>query len=422
MRQVAGAGARGAAFMVATFCVVYMLSHFLRGSVAVIAPDLTHELGLSPEALAALAGAFFIAFAAAQIPLGVLLDRFGPRRVVPATLLLAAAGSALFAVGSSALELTLARVLMGLGSSAVLMGSMVVCARWFAPERYGAMAAIVIAVGTLGNSLATTPLGWAAETLGWRGAFVALAAVGLGFAVWYWVVVRDAPPGHALHARQPERAGEVLRGVAEVLRNRDLPYVFVAHLVAYPSAMCILGLWGGPYLYDVHGLDAVSRGHVLLAMTFGVVLGTLVLGPLDRVFDTRKWLVALPLAGVVAILGALALLPQPPLWLVATLLAALAFCANPTAVIMAHGRAVFPDRLVGRGITTLNMALVLGTFLLQTATGPIVGAFVRPDGTAPEIAYRWVFGFLAAVVAAALLFYLRVEDAKPSRDRLAAGR
>jgi sugar phosphate permease len=408
--------------MVATFCVVYMLSHFLRGSVAVIAPDLTHELGLSPEALAALAGAFFIAFAAAQIPLGVLLDRFGPRRVVPATLLLAAAGSALFAVGSSALELTLARVLMGLGSSAVLMGSMVVCARWFAPERYGAMAAIVIAVGTLGNSLATTPLGWAAETLGWRGAFVALAAVGLGFAAWYWLAVRDAPPGHALHARQPERAGEIFRGVAEVLRNRDLPYVFVAHLVAYPSAMCILGLWGGPYLYDVHGLDAVGRGHVLLAMTFGVVLGTLVLGPLDRVFDTRKWLVALPLAGVVAILGALALLPQPPLWLVAMLFAALAFCANPTAVIMAHGRAVFPDRLVGRGITTLNMALVLGTFLLQTATGPIVGAFVRPDGTAPEIAYRWVFGFLAAVVAAALLFYLRVEDAKPSRDRLAAGR
>lgn len=420
-RGLADDGRRAAVFMVATFCVVYMLSHFLRGSVAVIAPDLTRDLGLSPEALSALAGAFFIAFAAAQIPLGVLLDRFGARATIPATLLLAAAGCALFAAGSGAFELTAARALMGLGSSGVLMGSMVVCARWFPPERYGAMAAVIIAVGTLGNSLATTPLAWAADALGWRGAFVALTAVSLAFALWYWAAVRDAPPGHPLHARKPEPLGEILRGVLEVLRNRHLPYVFAAHLVAYPSAMCILGLWGGPYLHDVHGLDAVARGHVLLAMTFGVVLGTLALGPLDRVFDTRKWLVALPLAGVVAILLLLALLSAPPLWLVALLFAALAFCANPTAVIMAHGRAVFPDRLVGRGITTLNMALVLGTFLLQTATGPIVGAFVRPDGSAPEAAYRWVFAFLAAVVAAALAFYLRVPDAKPSRDRLAAG-
>ncbi len=406
--------AAAAGVVVASLCAGYVVSQFYRSSVAVIAPDLARDVGLSPEELGALTGAFFLAFGVAQIPTGVLLDRFGPRRTIPAMLVFAMAGALVFAAATTPAALVLGRVLMGVGCASMFMGSLVVCARWFPADRFATLSALILALGGTGGLLSTTPLALAAETVGWRDAFVGTAAVTAAAGALIYLVVRDAPPGHPYHARTPERLGAVVRGVRQVLGDRRIPFLLAMAFVAYPVVATVLSLWAGPYLADVHGLSAVARGNVLLGMAAALIAGTLCYGPLDRVFDSRKRVVVGGALACVAILAALALAPAPAVWQVAVLFALLGAAGAYSVVVLAHGRAIFPERLVGRAVTMVNFAGFTGVAAMQMVTGLIIGAFPAENGAAPEVAYRVVFGFLAAAVVLALAAYVRVDDARPS--------
>ena len=407
--------------VVAALCAAYTVSQFYRGSTAVIAPELMRDLGLSAEALGVLTGGFFLAFGATQIPLGVLLDRFGPRRTIAGMLVFAVAGSLIFAAAPTPTVLTLGRALIGVGCAAVFMGSVVVCARWFPPDRFATAAAVVLAVGGAGNLMAATPLAYVSEQIGWRGTFVAMAGITAALALLVFAVVRDAPPGHPYHARRRESLGATMRGLREVFANRRLPFIVAMSFVAYASMATVLALWAGPYLNDVHGLDGVARGNVLLLTACAMITGTLCYGPLDRLLDTRKGIVCGGALATISVPAALAAVPAPPLWLVVALLALLGLVGTYSVMVMAHGRACFPERLVGRAVTVVNFANFTGVAVMQMVAGLIVGAFPAEDGVAPEAAYRSAFAFLAATLAFALTFYLRVADAKPSQDLGAGG-
>lgn len=410
-----------AARVIAALGVTYVVSQFYRSSNAVIAPDLARDAGLSPEALGALTGAFFLAFAVAQIPVGVLLDRFGPRRTISALLGFAVIGSLVFAGAPSFAGMALGRALMGLGCAGVFMGAVVVGARWFPADRLATVSAVVLVVGGTGGLLSTTPLALVADAVGWRGAFVGMAAITAAVALLVLLAVRDAPPGHPFHTRKPEKLGAILRGVREVLVHRQLPFILVMSFVAYPVLATVITLWAGPYLHDVHGLDGVARGNVLLVMATAVIVGTACYGPLDRAFDTRKRVVVCAALAVVAILALLALIPRPALWQSVLLLTLLCLFGPYAVVVMAHGRSIFPEPIVGRAVTVVNFANFTGVAVMQMATGMIIGAFPAEDGTAPEAAYRLVFAFLAAALVVALMFYGRVDDAIPSRGIPAEG-
>src|SRR2546430_4048826 len=182
--------------IIATLATAYMASHFFRASNVTIGLDLMRDLTIGPGALGALTGAFFFGFAAMQIPCGFLFDHFGPRRTVAGMLILATAGAAIFTLAPTWPVLLTGRVLMGAGFGVMLIGSMVVISRWFPPDRFSTLTAMVLSIGLLGNLVATTPLAWASEAIGWRsvfGAAVGFTALGT---VAIWLVVRDAPPGH----------------------------------------------------------------------------------------------------------------------------------------------------------------------------------------------------------------------------------
>ena len=403
--------------ILATLCAAYIVSQFFRSSTAVIAPDLVRDIGFSPESLGLLTGAFFLAFGLTQIPLGILLDRFGARRTMAVMLLFAVAGSLLFAGAESPVMLTVGRALIGIGCAAVFMGSVVICARWFAPDRLATTASIVLAVGGAGNLLSATPLAYATEHVGWRSAFIGMAAITALIALAVFLLVRDAPPDHPFHRRKRETLGAVLRGLGEVLRNKRLPYLAAMAFVSYPAMATILTLWAGPYLADIHGLDGVGRGNVLLATGVAMILGTLLYGPLDRLLDTRKGIAMAGASSTAVVLMALALIAAPPLWLAVILLTLLGFFGTYSIMIMAHGRASFPEHLVGRAVTMVNFVNFTGVAVMQVLTGFIVGALTRAGDAPPEIAYRAVFGFLAATVITALIYYWRIGDSQPSGDQ-----
>ena len=402
--------------ILAALCGIYVVSHFYRVSNAVIAPNLMRELSLSPQQMGFLTGAFFITFALAQLPIGMMLDRLGTRVTNPGMLVFAVAGSLLFAAADGMLGLTVGRILMGIGCSGIYIGALVVCTRWFPPDRFATMGGILLFAGSLGNLLATSPLAAATETVGWRGAFVAMAALTALVAVVGYVVIRDAPAGHAFHQRTADSLGEIFGGVGEVLANPRLPAIAALRFTGYASMLTILGLWAGPYLHDVYGLEAVARGNALLVMVIALAFGSLAFGPLDRLFDTRKGVAIAGALATVAAFAVLAILAKPPLWLATALLAAIMALSGFNIIVLAHGRTIFPDRLVGRGLTMLALVTMMGVAVMQMLTGLIAGAFAQSDGVVSPEGYRVVFAFLALSVALPLIIYSRTEDARPSLD------
>ncbi len=403
--------------IVTTLATAYMASHFFRASNVTIGLDLMHDLSIGPEALGALTGAFFFGFAAMQIPCGFLFDRFGPRRTVAGMLILATIGGAIFTLAPSWPVLLTGRVLMGCGFGVMLIGSMVVISRWFAPDRFSTVTAFVMSIGLLGNLLATTPLAWASQAIGWRSVFALAVLFTALAAVAVWLVVRDAPSGHPFLARTHEPPRQMLQGLVEVLRNPWLRPILALNFCNYACTFTVQGLWGGPFLREVHGLSAIAAGNVLLAAVIAYQVGMLAFGPLDRLLDTRKRIAAGGSLVIISLLATLALATRPPLWLPVGAIIAIGFFSASSTMVMTHGRGTIPDRLIGRGIATINTCVMFGVACMQTLSGIIIGAFERlPDGARSETAYRALFGVLTVVLITAVAVYSRSRDVRPSDE------
>ena len=403
--------------IVATLATAYVASHFFRAANVTIGLDLMRDLRIGPEALGALTGAFFFGFSAMQIPCGFFLDRFGPRRAVCAMLALAVIGAAIFTLAPNWPLLLTGRALMGAGFGIMLIGSMVVISRWFPPDRFSTLAGMVLSIGLLGNLMATTPLAWGTEHIGWRGVFGLVVGFTAIAAIAVWLVVRDAPPGHPFLARKIETPAELLSGLGEVLRNPRLPYILTLNFCNYACTFTVQGLWGGPFLREVHGLTIIQSGNVLFSAVIAYQCGMLCFGPLDRLLDTRKWIAIGGTLAIATILATLALASAPPLWLVVGAIVGIGFFSASSTMVMTHGRAIFPDRLIGRGMSTMNTCVMLGVACMQTLSGVILGLF-QPlaDGARSEAAYRTLFGVMCCVLIVAVSIYSRVLDVRPSDE------
>src|SRR6185436_5629255 len=399
---------------VAVMVAITGLSLFYRSCLGVIAPELTRDLGLTPEDLGHANGAFFLAIALMQVPVGLLFDRYGPRRVVSWLTVLAVLAAALHGMVRTPGELVAVRLLLGIGCAGSFMGAVTLCALWYPGGRLATMLSRVFAFSQVGTFLAATPLALAEASIGWRWSFGAMAAITAATGLSFFFLIKDKPGA----AQQPESPRQVLRGLLEVWRTPGLPALLGVHTFAYASMATVLGLWAGPYLAHVHGMDGTTRGNVLFAMAAAQLLGILAFGPLDRIFDTRKWIIVPGGMLSVGLLGAMALIPGLPAAAAVALLILFTGVTAYAVVIVAHGRSLFPDHLLGRGVTTVNIAQVVGLTVLPLVTGPIVGAYPAPGAISPEIAYRAAFGAIALLLAAGVAVYaVKAKDARPSSTK-----
>ena len=400
----------------AVLCAGFLASQFYRVSNAVIAPELMRELAIRPEDMGFVTGVFFLVFAAAQLPVGVVLDRYGLRRTMSALFLIAVAGSAVFATADDVVELAIGRGLMGLGCAAGLMGSLVAVSRWFPPDRFARLSSLLYTLGGTGFLLATTPLAWITEETGWRSAFWMMAGVTAALALLLFAVVRDRPSSDDGKAdARHETLGEVLVGMRSVFGNRQLWLICAIQFVNYGTVLSVVGLWAGPYLNDVHDLDGVTRGNVLLSLNIAMLVGVMGFSVIERWLNTRKWTIFGGGCVSAIILFALAAFPQSALWTTIALLILFALASAYIMLIHAHARAILPDNIVGRGLTLQNLAVFLGVFVIQWATGFIVGSFDSVEGAAPTAAYQAVFIFLAGITVLALAVYVWIGDV-PTRE------
>jgi MFS family permease len=387
--------------LIAACALMGAWSNFHRNALGVIAPELARDLGLGAAGLGAANGAFFVALAVLQLPIGLAFDRHGARRVVAVLALIGAAGAAAHALAFDAASLLAARLAVGAGSAASFMAGVVLAGRWFPGAGLATQLGRVFAFSQAGNLLAATPLAWLAGAVGWRAAFVVAGVLTAASTLLWLTWVRDDPPGHA-PVRRHETLRQALVGLGAVLRTPGLANLLALHAFAYAAVAALLGLWAAPWLHARYGLDPLARGHVLTAMTLASAVAVLGYGPLERWVGRRKRVVMVAAGATAALFALLAAWPQPPLWVAVALLCLVAAIGSYSVLLVAHGRSLFPDALAGRGVTTVNLGQVSGAVLLPLATGAVVAA--TGEG------YRAAFALIALCLGAGLACYARVPE------------
>jgi sugar phosphate permease len=403
--------------MVPILAVTFILAHFLRSAPAVIAPNLRAELGLTPGQLSSLPAAIFLGAAMMQLPVGILLDRFGPRRTMSGLFTLSALGSIIFSFSYSVPMLTLALFLIGCGAAPVFMGIMVLLARWIPRDRLATGTAISISVGGAGMLLSASPFAAAVELYGWRNSLFAIGIFSLGVVIVLLLMVRDRPEDVPAPASS-ETLLQTILGLRTVLSDKRIFSFAAATAVSVGALVTIRNLWIGPYLNDVFDLDIVARGHVIFIVSLAWLFSALMYGPLDRWFDTRRGVVTGGMLIYTGTLVALAINSSPSVIVATILLSAFALFAAMASPIFAHARSLFPETHTGRAFTAINVFTWSGVFFMQMGTGAILDGFpVDELGRSPAEAYRTMFGALAVAMVIALVIYRRVADAPPSAER-----
>ncbi|MEK9833871.1 MAG: MFS transporter [Rhodospirillaceae bacterium] len=397
--------------------LAFILSQFLRSIPAVIAPDLRAELELTAGQLSNLPAALFLGSAIMQLPAGVLFDRFGPRSTVATFVLLTAAGVFGFSQAETAHGLTVWLLVTGWGIAPVFMGTIVLLSRWVRRDRLATTTALTVGVGGTGMLLSAAPFAAATEAFGWRDTLAIVAGFSLFLVLIILATVRDRPPDSPAPEGPPESITQVARGLAVVFREPRLYALGCMGGMTVGSFLTFRALWVGPYLNDVYGSDLIARGDIIFVISLAWLVSAVAIGPLDRVFDTRRLVVATGGTLMAAWFALLALADGNSLLYATVVMVALGLCSGLSSPIFAHARALFPDRYVGRLVTAINLFIWGGVFLVQVATGLFIDLFPADGlGRTPVEAYRWNFAILAVLLVAAVLFYLRVEDVPPSRD------
>lgn len=353
----------------APFAAGYLLSYVFRTVNAVISPELTRELALSPAALGLLTSAYFLAFGAIQIPAGMLLDRYGPRRIEPLFLLVAATGSLAFALASGESSLLLARALIGVGVATCLMAPLKGISTWFASERHASLSGWMMVAGGVGALLATVPLEFALRFMTWRAVFVLLAIATFAVATWMWWRVPDlARPGGVAGF------GAQWAGVRLVFATPRFWWIAPLVGLVMGAFMAIQTLWSIPWLMEVQGFDRASAARHLLGMSTVTLGGYLFLGTFSQRLAQRG-VHARHLFGAGFGLNVLALativlqLPGSYLWWALYGLGASVNVLGFT--VLSDG---FARELTGRANTALNVFMFGGSFLAQWGIGVVVSA------------------------------------------------
>lgn len=385
------------------FALGYFLSYTYRTVNAVIAPDLVAELGLNADVLGLLTSAYFLSFAAFQLPLGILLDHYGPRRVEAALLLFAALGAWLFAVAENIPALIVARGLIGFGVSACLMASFKAYVMWFPKEKLPLINGFQLMAGGMGALVATQPVEALLTLTDWRGVFLLLGGVTVFSALMIFFVVPDGQ-----HKHGNAKFIDAVKGVGTVFSSPLFWRVAPITVMSQATFLSTQSLWTGPWMRDVAGMGRDDVAFALLLIATSMVFGFLFwgaaaerLGKKYKIRPLSVGLVGMTLFSVVQ--GVLIMAPTD-----IAVGAWMAFGFFGTSGILSYAALSqsFPHNLAGRVNTGLNLLAFVMAFAGQWLTGIIINMWSSETaGYAPE-GYAWAFATLMALQILTLAWYV----------------
>ncbi len=397
----------------------FFLSQFYRTSSAVIATQLIQDLALDTEGLGLLSASFFYGFAATQIPIGLLLDKVGPRKLMTILSLLGILGAFIFSAADSLAMGLIGRILLGIGMACNLMGTFKLLTHWFGPLVFATLSGVVVSIGTLGNIVATTPLVMLVEHMGWRQSFQLIAGINLVLTLTLFFIVRDRPAPSSEGPSDRESSISIKQAFTNLTmlwKERDYWIISLATFVRYGTFAAFQALWAGPFLMEAMGYSAVKTGNLILLMTVGIITGSPFWGALsDRVFKTRKWVIVFCLAGVAA--SALFLMLIPPeagLVVVAFLFFAFGFFSSAGILMYPHIKDRMPIQMAGAAMTGINFFNMMGPALFLQGIG-ILMQTLHPEASRGPAAFDSAFLVCMVSLVAAAALYSFTTDKIPLR-------
>ena len=384
------------------FGIGYFLSNFFRAANAVIANDLMRDLGLSAADQGMMTSLFYAGFAAVQLPLGVALDRIGPRIAVPSLMLMTVVGCLLFATATALPQVAVGRTLIGIGMAGNLMGAVKAFGVWFPPNRVATFTSLMVGIGALGALVAATPLAWLNQQFGWRAVFLGSAGVVLLSAAGIALGTRNAPPGVPWRVTSDAANG----GFGRIFRNSQFWRIAPLNFVWLGTMLSVQTLWAGPYLFDVLRLPQIETGNLLLLISAGVATGYASCGALADTFGVRRTVQGGMVLFLVSQTPLLLPIPLPPPAL-AIAFFMFGFTGAFNLLMLTEVRILFPPSMVGRAVTAVNLFGFTGATAIQWGMGVIIGAFTPDEaGRYPVEAYIAAFGAALAINIAVFLWYL----------------
>jgi len=423
-------GPRRAVALFLCFAFAYFLSTLIRAVTATLAPALVQEFDLSAGDLGLLAGAYFLGFALTQLPLGALLDRLGPKRVVLAFLSVAVLACVAFARASGFVELLLGRLLCGVGVSACLMAPLTGYRRWFAPGAQMRASSLMLMTGALGMVASTLPVQWLLPYVGWRGLFLvlgALLAVSMALIAWQVPAHADTPDpiieseptsfrkrdaGPTVPPPDPLLEGAKNTGYAAVWRDPFFRSLAPIGLVGYGGMVAIQTLWAAPWLANVAGYSAAQTSAAMFWLNVAMLLAFMLWGWANPWLTRHGWRpkqlmvwgmpVHIALLALMACAGSRLGVYSAVFWTL--------FCVSGTVGSLAQPAVgmAFPAALAGRALSSFNLLIFTGVFVVQWGIGLLIDGLRALDWAAPS-AFQGAIGFYALCLLASYVHLLRAK-------------
>lgn len=388
------------------FAAGYFLSFFFRNVNAVISKDLARDFSLTSSNLGFLTATYFLTFAAFQLPLGVLLDRYGPRRVLAALYCVAGVGALIFGLAQDFAMLSIGRALIGLGVSGGLMGAIKAFTLWFPLSQLATLNGLYLAAGGIGGLSATAPVEALLGPLGWRMLFWGLAALSVAAATLIFLVV----PEKRLPGEGQTLAAQIA-GFGKVFRSLPFWRIALPLVVCHASYQALQGLWLAPWLYDVAGLERGAVANALLTTAIAYTVGSVFFGVTsDRLARAGLARMTVYKIGLVVSLAAFAALAagagtgqsvKSDFTLLA-LLAVYGFSAISAALAYALLTPLFAPEMTGRVNTASNVLMFSVSFLFQWGIGVVLRLYPVADGRYAPEGYGAALLILGALQLAAL--------------------
>ncbi|MFO8165568.1 MAG: MFS transporter [Desulfatiglandales bacterium] len=406
-------------WMLLPLSLLFFLSQFYRATPAVIASELMRDLSLTAEELGFLSSVFFYAFALIQIPMGAAMDIFGAKRLILLLSSMGICGAIIFALAHSFPVAVIGRALIGVGMACALMGPYKLISIWFPPHTFGTTSGLILSIGTLGSIVATAPLAFSVNWIGWRNAFLLISLIHLVITLWIYMAVNDSPDEYQkeneFHLREKEWVKESMGGILSVLRLPSFWLIALAAFVRYGTYISIAGLWAGPYLEHVYHIPLVERGKILMLFPLGFLLGGPLLGFLsDRVFSNRKFVALLAMGFyTVFFLPLTNYFPLPSLSMVAGIFFFIGFLTSCGNIMYANIKELLPSSISGTGMSAVNFFTMAGAGVYQHVMGVSIDKFSLHQVQLPPEAFSFAFGLCFVTAALGTFSYLFVKEVRP---------
>jgi len=377
--------------------VLYFFSILHRVGIAVISFDIMREFNTDASLLGLMSSTYFFPYAIAQLPVGILLDRIGVRKTVVSLAAVACLGSLIFSTGNSLLVLSLGRALVGFGVGGFYVSALKAIAIWFGPRCFATLAGLLTSLGNVGGIVATSPLALLTLAIGWRGTFLIITALMVAFAAIAWFTI-SGDEGESFKS-----GSSVVADLREIFSNRSFLLLAIIPFFVYGFFISFQGLWGGPFLMDVYGMDKAAAGFYLMFIAIGFTIA----GPTggfisDRFLMRRK---PVMVAGIVIGLAFWSILAtvggsMSPC-LIASSFFLLGFGFGFANIYMTISKEMFGSRISGTSMAAINLFNFMGAGFFQYFMGFMLDTFESGARTFP--AYQAIFLMCVAFMAVSLV-------------------